>query len=91
MCNALKNRLQSERMFLFAVKVRPSAKKTQLKEVLSDGTYKIDSAAPAKDGKANAELVRFLAEELGLPKTNVQIVTGKTSKRKEVKITPKSI
>jgi len=90
MLKPLHERLAKERMFLLPVKARPGAEKTRLKEVMSDGTYKIDIAAPAQDGKANAELVRFLAEELGLPKENVQIVTGHTSTRKGLKITARS-
>ena len=86
----MKKRLDRENMFLLPVKARPGAERTLLKEVMNDGTYKIDIAAPAVDGKANAELVRFLAKELGLPKQNVQIVTGHMSTRKGLKITARS-
>ena len=74
-------------MFILPVKVRPGVQRSHVREKMADGTWKIDIAAPAVDGKANAELVRFLAEELGLPKENVQIVTGHMSMRKGVKIT----
>jgi uncharacterized protein (TIGR00251 family) len=40
--------------------------------------------APADDGKANAELVRFLAEVLGVPRRSVQILRGRTSRSKVV-------
>ena len=44
-------------------------------------------AAPPVDGAANDELVRFLAEQLGVPRTAVTIAAGHTGRRKTVKIT----
>jgi uncharacterized protein (TIGR00251 family) len=43
-------------------------------------------AAPPADGAANDELVRFLAELFGLPKRNVAVVGGHTSRRKTVEV-----
>lgn len=48
---------------------------------------KIRLAAPPVDGAANDELVRFLAEQLGVPRTAVTIAAGHTGRRKTVKIT----
>jgi len=47
---------------------------------------KIRLAAPPVDGAANGELVRFLAERLGLPRSAVTIATGQGGRRKTVKI-----
>jgi uncharacterized protein len=38
------------------------------------------------DGAANAELVRFLAERLGVPRRAVTITAGQTGRRKTVKV-----
>jgi uncharacterized protein (TIGR00251 family) len=43
-------------------------------------------AAPA-DGAANAELLRFLAERLGVPRSAVRLVAGAASRRKRVVVT----
>jgi hypothetical protein len=47
---------------------------------------KIRLAAPPVDGAANAELVRFLAERLGVPRSAVTIAAGQGGRRKTVKI-----
>lgn len=38
------------------------------------------------DGAANAELIRFLAERLSVPRSAVTITAGHTSRRKTVRI-----
>lgn len=38
--------------------------------------------APPVDGKANACLIAFIAEKLGLPKSAVSLVRGETSREK---------
>ncbi|GIW51938.1 MAG: UPF0235 protein [Gemmatimonadales bacterium] len=45
---------------------------------------KIRVAAPPAEGAANAELVRFLGEALGLPRSAVKIVKGAAARRKRV-------
>jgi uncharacterized protein YggU (UPF0235/DUF167 family) len=44
-------------------------------------------AAPAAEGRANAELVRFLAEELRVPRGAVTLGAGGRSRRKLVRLT----
>lgn len=68
------------------IKVTPRAKKTEISGFLEDGTIKVRLNAPPVDGKANKELIRFLAELLRVPKSSIQIVSGKTSRRKIVHI-----
>jgi uncharacterized protein (TIGR00251 family) len=68
------------------VKVSPRAKKTAVAGVMDDGTIKIKIAAPPVDGAANKALIEFLAETLGLPKQQVDIVAGETSERKLVSL-----
>ena len=43
-------------------------------------------AAPPVDGKANAQLLGWLASELGCPKRAVSLLRGDTSRRKQVQI-----
>lgn len=68
------------------VKVRPNAGQTALKEMLADETLKIDIAAAAEKGKANAELLRFLAEEFDVDRKKVGIISGMSERLKLVKI-----
>jgi uncharacterized protein (TIGR00251 family) len=70
----------------FAVRVHPGARKSQVKSVMADGTIKIDIAAVPEDGKANVALIEFLAEEFGVAKSHVEIISGETSRRKIVRI-----
>ncbi len=72
---------------IITVRVRPHAKKTVIKDVMSDGCIKIDLAAPAEDGKANAELIRFLSEEFDVSVAQIELLSGQTSRKKVVKIT----
>ncbi len=68
------------------VKVRPSAQKTYLKGRLDDGTWKIDVAAVPEDGKANDELIRYMAEMCGVSRSTVELVSGQTARLKVLRI-----
>jgi uncharacterized protein (TIGR00251 family) len=54
---------------------------------LHDDRVKIQLAAPPVDGAANAELIKFLAALLHVPKADLQLVSGDTGKRKTVEVT----
>jgi len=47
---------------------------------------KIRIAAPPVDGAANDELVRFLAQRLGIPRSAIRITAGESARRKTVSI-----
>lgn len=47
---------------------------------------KIKVAAPPEDGKANAELLKFLAKYFKCPKSSLTLVSGETSRHKRIKI-----
>jgi uncharacterized protein (TIGR00251 family) len=53
---------------------------------MDDGTVKIRVAAPPADGAANKALIGFLAEALGIPRNQVDIVAGETSERKLISL-----
>jgi uncharacterized protein (TIGR00251 family) len=82
----LRQRFLSEGNVTFSVRIHPGAPRSHIKEVLSDGTLKVDIAAASEEGKANAELIRFLAEEFHVPKSHVEILRGHMAKRKDVRI-----
>ena len=70
----------------FAVRVAPRASRTAAAGV-HDGALKVRVAAPPVEGAANAELTRFLAKRLGVPRGAVEIVGGHASKTKVVRAT----
>lgn len=68
------------------VKVIPQSSENEWVETLEDGTLKIRIAAPAEKGKANAELLKFIAKLMKVPKDSVEIVSGKSERLKLIKI-----
>jgi uncharacterized protein (TIGR00251 family) len=72
---------KSEDGFSIDCWIQPKASRTAISGI--HGTsIKITVAAPAEDGKANAELCAFLSKKLGIPKSSVQIKSGQASRRK---------
>lgn len=51
-----------------------------------DGALKIRVHAPPVDGKANKELADFLSELFDLPKRNIELLKGQTSRNKIFRI-----
>ena len=69
----------------FNVRVVPRASGSQIVGE-HDGALKVRIAAPPVDGAANTELIRFLAKRFRVSKSDIEIVAGKTSKTKRIKI-----
>ena len=67
------------------VLVQPRASRTRAVGE-HDGRLKVQLAAPPVDGEANAALVSFLADALGVRKGDVVIVRGDTGRRKTVRV-----
>jgi hypothetical protein len=65
------------------VHVQPRAKRPGLVSV-TEGVVRLRVASPPSEGKANAEVVRTLAELLGVPKSAVLIVRGASARNKTV-------
>lgn len=68
------------------VRVVPNASKTEIVGWMADDFLKIKLAAPPVDGKANQELVLFLAKTLGISKNEIEITNGLTSKKKTLEV-----
>jgi hypothetical protein len=83
----LRARLQKDGRVSLLIRVQPKSPPTGWAGVLQDGAWKVRLAAVAEKGKANDELVRFLAAECGVPRAAVEIVAGATSQRKRIRIT----
>jgi uncharacterized protein (TIGR00251 family) len=65
---------------------QPNAKKNAISGVHGDA-LKVRIAAPAVDDKANAALIEFLSETLGVPRSAITIRQGARGRRKVVEIT----
>ncbi len=68
------------------VRVVPNSSKTEVVGWMADGALKIRLAAPPVDGEANRELISYLAKTLKLPKSEVEITNGQTSKKKTLRL-----
>ncbi len=65
--------------------IQPGAKKTEVAGPHGEA-LKIRLAAPPVDGKANAGLIEFLADRLGVAKASVSLVSGESSRAKRVRV-----
>ncbi|MSR06782.1 MAG: YggU family protein [Gemmatimonadetes bacterium] len=65
--------------------IQPRATRTEVVGRHGDA-IRIRIAAPPVDGAANDELVRFLAEQLGVSRRAVRLKAGATGRKKTVEI-----
>jgi uncharacterized protein (TIGR00251 family) len=70
----------------FTVRVVPRASKSEIAGS-HDGALKVRIASPPVDGAANEELIKLLAKTFGVSKSAVEIVSGQSSKLKQIRIT----
>jgi uncharacterized protein (TIGR00251 family) len=68
-----------------AVKALPGASKTEFAGV-QEQRLRVRIAAAPEDGKANAELIAFIAKSLGCPKKEVRILRGQKSRVKTIAV-----
>ena len=73
--------------FVLKIKVIPKSPRSEIAGTMDDGTLKVRIAAVPERGKANAELIAFLAKHYGVPRQNVEILSGETSPLKQVRVT----
>jgi uncharacterized protein len=71
---------------LLNLRISPSAKRSSIEGPYGESALKLRVAAPPVDGKANAEAERFLAELLGIPRSDVTVVRGASSRDKVILI-----
>lgn len=68
------------------VRLKPGARRQKVVSV-DDREICVSVTAPPVDGKANKALIEFLAEVLGIPKSALSILRGRTARIKLVGIT----
>jgi uncharacterized protein (TIGR00251 family) len=67
------------------IRVEPRSSRPGIAGAYGEG-IKVRLASPPVEGKANRELIAILAKELKIKKSDIEILSGKTSKDKVVKI-----
>lgn len=73
-------------MDMVIVRVKPGSKKGPLVQPGLDGSLLVYVREPAVDGKANNAVAELLANYFDVPKSNIQMVSGRKSKLKHFKI-----
>ena len=72
-------------MAALKLRIVPNAKRSEVAGEYGDAV-KVKVGAPAVDGKANAALLEFLAEKMGVPARAVTLVAGEKSRDKLVAV-----
>jgi len=71
------------------IKAQPNSSKSEFCGLYGDDAIKVKVAAPAVEGAANKELVKFFSKSFKVPKSMVEFKSGQNSKIKLIKV-PKS-
>jgi uncharacterized protein len=69
-----------------AVRITPRASRNQIVDVLDDGTIKVYLVSDPSEDQLNTELLSYLAEVLGVPKSRVEVVAGENGRDKLVSV-----
>lgn len=70
---------------LLSLHIQPRAKACAFVG-MHDERFKIRLDVPPVDGKANEALIRWLSPLFGVPKSNIELLSGQSSPKKTVKI-----
>ncbi len=70
---------------IFKIHVQPKAAKTEAAGIFDDAV-KIRLTAPPVDNAANKMCLKFLSKQLKIPKSRLDIVSGQTSRSKQILI-----
>ena len=68
---------------ILKIYVQPKAAKNEISGT-HNNALKIRITAPPTDNKANQMCIKFLAKQLNLPKSNLELISGKTSRNKQI-------
>jgi len=66
------------------IKAQPAASRNEFCEIYGEDAIKIRIKAPAVEGAANKELVKFLSKSFKVPKSDIIFKSGQNSKIKIV-------
>lgn len=73
---------------ILQVKISPNASSLAIKGIFTDSDnkdfLKISVISVPEKGKANKELIKFLSKELGVSKSDIEIISGETGHFKKI-------
>ena len=72
-------------MAILQIKVKPNSQ-TQNIQQETDGSWTVHLKSPPVEGKANEELIKLLSKKLDIPKSQITIKSGLSSRNKLVEI-----
>ncbi len=70
---------------ILQIKISPNSSKNEF--IKTGDVIKLKITAPPVDGKANKFVIEILSKTFKVPKTNIKILHGETSKEKTLEIT----
>jgi len=70
---------------IFAARIIPGSSKTAICGLFG-GMLKVKVSAVPEKGKANQRLIEFLAEQLGVKKSAIRIISGETARVKRLEV-----
>lgn len=76
---------ETDRGTTVRVHVKPKASQSRILGE-RDGALQVSLAAPPVDGEANAELIRTLSRQLRVPRSSIEIVSGRTARTKLISV-----
>lgn len=74
----------------FSIRVQPRASRNQVSG-LFQGALRVRLTAPPVDDRANRQLIDFMSSLLEIPRRNIQISAGYTSRLKTLELTGLSL
>jgi uncharacterized protein (TIGR00251 family) len=67
------------------IKLLPRSSRSQIMGMEGE-FYKVKVNSPPVDGEANKELISLISKRLRMPKSSIEIISGKTSKMKVLRV-----
>lgn len=83
----LKAALRRQGKLVLGVRVIPKSQRTEWAGLMEGGALRVRLHALPERGKANDELIRFLAAEFDLPRAQVRLLAGAASRNKQLLLT----
>lgn len=81
---------EKDNLIILRVRLTPNSSSCVVKGIYSDADgqeyLKLNVVSVPEKGKANQELVRFLAKRLGTAKGNILIISGETDRYKKLSL-----
>ncbi len=71
-----------ENEIIINIKAQPNSSKNKIAGMYGENSIKINIKAPAVEGAANKELIKFLSKQFKVPKSEI-VIKGETSKTKK--------